>query len=189
MDQCLIVIVSFLLKESGVLIDWRQVFQVVRIGQFQLVKEIVEVLVIGEVENLIEMRLLVMSNQFPYLYWLFFTFFHLGRNQKCNLLNGCVVWDARRVLEFVSYYFTTFNFSKITHFFWVPILDSVCVLMFSCVFLSCFSSLLPSTFLVFVWSLFKVCFLILICFFDVLWNNVFLKNQKNNFSGRDVEKC
>ena len=79
-DWCLIVIVSFLLKESGVLIDWRQIFQVVRIGQFQLVKEIVEVLVIGEVGNLVEMRLLIMSDQFPYLYWLFFAFFHLRGN-------------------------------------------------------------------------------------------------------------
>ena len=73
-------IVLFLLKESGVLIDWRQVFQVVRIGQFQLVKEIVEVLVIGEVGNLVEMRLLVISDQFSYSYWLFFTFFHLEGN-------------------------------------------------------------------------------------------------------------
>ena len=104
-DWCLIVIVSFLLKESGVLIDWRQVFQVVRIGQFQLVKEIVEVLVIGEVGNLVEMRLLVMSDQFPYSCWLSFAFFHLGGNRKCNLLNGCVVWDTGKVLEFVSYYF------------------------------------------------------------------------------------
>ena len=79
-DWCLIVIVSFLLKESGVLIDWRWVFQVVRIGQFQLVKEIVEVLVIGKVGNLVEMRLLVMSDQFPYSCWLSFAFFHLEGN-------------------------------------------------------------------------------------------------------------
>ena len=49
--------------------------------------------------------LLVMSDQFPYLCWLSFAFFHLGGNRKCNLLNGCVMWDAGRVLEFVSYYF------------------------------------------------------------------------------------
>ena len=29
----------------------------------------------------------------------------MGGNQKCNLLNGCVMWDVGRVLEFVSYYF------------------------------------------------------------------------------------
>ena len=67
---------------------------------------------------------------------------------------------------------TTFDFSKIMHFFWVPILNSICILVFSHVFLSCFSLLLPSTFLVFVWSLFKVCFLILICFlmfFEIIY--------------------
>ena len=82
----------------------------------------------------------------------------------------CTSWAIIKHLK--TFKFTAFNFSKITHFFWVPILDGVCVFVFSCVFFSCFSLLLPSTFLVFVWSLFKVCFLILIrflMFFEIMY--------------------
>ena len=99
-------------------------------------KEIVEVLVIGKVRNLVEMRSLVMSDRFPYLCWLFFTFFHLEGNWKCNLLNGCVMWDAGRVLEFVFYYFedvqseVTWGSSKEEERFLGLIFPSSCALTF-----------------------------------------------------------
>ena len=62
----------------------------------------------------------------------------------------------------------------------------------SCVF-SCFSFVLLFASAIHFFGLclksFQGLFFDFDSFFDVLWNNVFLKNQKNNFYGRDVEKC